>query len=468
MSSTTESVMIDRPIRLLIISQGGPRQAALTQMLQEVGGFATPVFVKGVSSRDLRNRRKFFRICHAAGLLPEAEWEALQPVVCGNDECERPPQAPTTSSPNNSHHNNSGDPFFDCLATVPVAPGRRGAAVDVQLHYAVEVWRKAKTINRGRAVLACSLAHLLALQRFTKAAQSQSTDSCDDNNTDGPFDVLLEDNVRAPVLYGDAARRIRETMLARRAWEAATGQTCHMQYFGWLGSPLNLDWVLQSHLPQRSFVHSTGSNTNDDAPSIAPFPTHEHIQEDLENGTYVVSTTAPSEPLHQSQPKGDESSSSSGPPDPTPTTTKKVHTTPGGTPVWGAYAYWMSPPAYAAVLQVLRTDVGALLWKPKRARYYSVKGIDKILPRHTMAALGPASVQIATRPAFFRAPMLTSQIHAVWDAAFCRSTTVQLRATQLSWADLWLTAMEGAIVDHYERHGTWLTPTELAALGASS
>jgi hypothetical protein len=462
-ATTTETVIVDRPIRVLIISQGGQRQAALTQLLAEVGGFATPVFVKGVSSRDLRNRRKFFRICHAAGLLPEAEWEALQPVVCGADECGRPPQdpqAPKTSS----NHNNSGDPFFDCLAAVPVAPGRRGAAVDVQLHYAGDVWRKAKTINRGRAVLACSLAHLLALQRFTKAAQ-QSPDSDTDHNSDGPFDLLLEDNVRAPRLHGDAARRIRDTIMARRAWEAATGQTCHLQYFGWLGSPLNLDWVLQSHLPQRSFVHST----NDDAPSIAPFPTHEHIQEDLENGTYVVSTTAPPDQPHHhpSTRKGDESSSSSGPPDPTPTT-RKVHATPGGTPVWGAYAYWMSPPAYAAVLQVLRTDVGALLWKPKRARYYSVKGIDKILPRHTMAAMGPQAVQIATRPAFFRAPMLTSQIHAVWDAAFCRSTTVQLRATQLSWADLWLTAMEGAIVDHYERHGTWLTPTELAALGAGS
>ena len=43
---------------------------------------------------------------------------------------------------------------------------------------------------------------------------------------------------------------------------------------------------------------------------------------------------------------------------------------PGGTPVWGAYAYWISKQGYEHVLSELQKDVGSLLWKGKRARYY--------------------------------------------------------------------------------------------------
>ena len=394
-----------REVRALVISMGGARQEAIEEMLREIGGFATPVFSPGVPSRSLRSRCQFLKICQQAGLLPEEEWERLQ-YVCDNDN-----PSPEQSSA-----------LFDCLKDLPVIPGRRGSEADVKLHYCVELWRKAKTINRGRSVLGCILAHLVALKTFV----------------DGDFDVLLEDNVRAP-LDGEAARRIRETIVATVRYEMQCGSTVHMKYFGWLGSTLNLQWNFQSHLPHRRVSSESDC-------SVAPFPTPQHIDDDIECGRYVVESDTPN-------------SIAQGP--------GKVHSKPGGTPVWGAYAYWVSRTGYDAVLSTLRKDVGSILWKMKSARYYSVKPIDKILPRQIMASLGEASVVIATSPAFFRAPMLTSKIHAKWDPEFCKSTEYELGQTGLVWSSLWLTEAERKVVEHRQQTGEWLTPSSLA-LGVAS
>jgi len=113
-------------------------------------------------------------------------------------------------------------------------------------------------------------------------------------------------------------------------------------------------------------------------------------------------------------------------------------------------------------MKVLQRDVGSLLWKSKRARYYSVKPVDKILPRQVMSLFGKASLRISSHPAFFRAPMLTSKIHSQWDPEFCRSTEFQLsQAGGLGWSDLWLTEAERSIVSHHSRNGEWLTLKEL-------
>lgn len=396
--------LAQRDLRVLVISMGGPRQQAIVEMLQQVGGFLPPTFSPGVSSRDLRNRSRFFQLCHKAGLLPAAEWEYLQHA------CANPPA--------DSHA------FFDDLvAHVPVAPGRRGSPADVQLHYCVELWRKAKTVNRGRSVLACILAHLIAWKTFV-----QQNDGDDDAE---PFDVILEDNVRAP-LQAVAAERIRQTMAAVQRHQASTGERVHLTYFGWLGSRLNIEWNFACHLPTRRVSH-------DDA-SVAPFPTSQHVEDDLASGRYTV--------------VNEVLDSSTGP--------GKAHTKPGGTPVWGAYAYWISPQAYEAVLAALRNDVGALLWKMKTARHYTVKPIDKILPRLVLQHFeSSSSVMITTQPAFYRAPMLQSKIHAQWDAEFCASTTYQLQQTNLTWSDLWLTGSERRVVEHYQATGEWLAPAQL-------
>lgn len=113
----------------------------------------------------------------------------------------------------------------------------------------------------------------------------------------------------------------------------------------------------------------------------------------------------------------------------------------------------------------MRIDVGALLWRGNRARYYFVKPIDKIVPRQVAAAFGAASVQLSTHPSFYRAPMLTSKIHTKFDPEFCKSTEYQLRQTGLGWSDLWLSAIELRVVGHYEKSGEWLTPAQLDNAG---
>ena len=165
-----------------------------------------------------------------------------------------------------------------------------------------------------------------------------------------------------------------------------------------------------------------------------------------------------------------------------------------------AYAYWISYEGYQNVLTALRNDVGAIVWKGKRQRYYKVKPIDKILPRqilrcatataastttdspdrNTATDSANAAVRIVSAPCFFRAPMLTSQIHTKWDPSFCDSTEYQLRYTTNTknrnkneddaankdettnpWSELWLTETERKIIEHHQSTGNWLTVKEL-------
>lgn len=429
----------EREIRVLVITMGGPRQGAIEEMLSEIGGFAKPVFSPGVRSRRIRNRCGLFRACHQAGILPPEEWEKIrQHVDVGDEDDEDDVNGKDKNSPAALPN---GRGFFDCLEGVPISPDRRGSPADVKLHYCDELWRKVKTINRGRSVLGCILAHLIAMKTFVD---------------DGGFDVLLEDNVRAP-LNGEAARRIRQTIEAARECESTTGKV-HMKYFGWLGSMLNLQWTFQSHLIARRLgnkrVDDNKGNGNDTMTRLAEesdcfvamFPTTQHVEEDLESGRYVVD---------------DNDTNASTPEMTSPLGDFKVHSKPGGTPVWGAYAYWVSKEAHEAVLDLLRKDIGAMLWKPKSARFYTVKPIDKILPRQTFATFGLASVVISSQPAFFRAPMLTSKIHSKFDPEFCKSTEYQLAQTDLTWNSLWLTDSERLVVEHHEKTNEWLSPVQL-------
>jgi hypothetical protein len=71
--------------------------------------------------------------------------------------------------------------------------------------------------------------------------------------------------------------------------------------------------------------------------------------------------------------------------------------------------------------------------------------------------------------------MLTSKIHAKWDASFCESTQYQLdkfcnnplpggSSMTTPWSDLWLTPSEQLIVQYHKEHGKWLTLGELETL----
>jgi len=430
----------NKKLRVLILSLGGPRQAVLqalfasTPLLLE--SFEPPVFLSGIPSRSLRNRESFFRHCHQAGLLPEGEWAALQKGF------------------RRAEYRQHSERFFECLEGVPVTTeGRRGSEYDVSVHYSVELWRKAKTVNRGRAVLACALAHLTALRRLV-------TDD---------YDVLLEDNVRFPV--ETVAERMRETVRAVNEWENQSGKQCHLRFFGWLGSTTNLQWIDSSHVPRTKFDRENGKKTS--SISCFPMPTLQDIEADL--ATYNSNDDGNDDDYHHGEARAyeleagdDEDDERQCESNSNRTTTKKAatktessHTKPGGNPVWGTYAYWISKDAFEAVMNTLRKDVGALLWKSKRMRCYLVKPIDKILPRQIRAQFGTASIQLATHPTFFRAPMLTSKIHSQWDPEFCKSTTLQLQQTGLEWSALALTPQEHEVVAHYEATREWRTPAQL-------
>jgi hypothetical protein len=407
-----------RKLRVLVITMGSTRQEqieqqfALPRMAQH---FERPEFSPGVPSRSLRTRFEFLRIANDCGLLPKAEWGG---ILAAKDnpiyDCEK---------------------LFDCLQDVPVTQGRQGSACDVELHYSVELWRKAKTINRGRAVLGCSFAHLIAIKRLV--AEN--------------FDFILEDNVRAPP--ESCAKRIWEAMEASLEYgmqqpdNAEESSSCHLRLYGWLGSIPNLEWMLEIHSQKRVYIREAVSDA-DKSPqmSVFPFPIAENLEADIEEWQENENGK------HQNDADEEEADALKA---------KVGNKTPGGVAIWGAYCYWMSARGYEYLMNDLRNDVGKMLWKGKRQRYYAVKPIDKILPRLTKAAFGHQSVHIATHPAFFRAPMLTSKIHTQFDPEFCKSTEYQLRRGGLDWSDLWLSDAERKIVDHRKAKGEWLTLAQL-------
>jgi hypothetical protein len=414
-----------RKLRPLIITMGGPRQTHMENLFAHPAmaeHFERPVFTNGVPSRGLRSRFGFLKAANDAGLLPEAEWKAIE-------------QAQEEHL--NDDHTDDGVPqFFECLADIPVTPGRIGVDHDTELHYSVELWRKAKGINRGRAVIGCTMAHLIAMRKCV---------------TEG-FDIILEDNVRAPP--AECALRMREAALSCQEQTAASGTECHLRYMGWLGSLPNLQWIFQSYAKQEAFQRVSTDTSHPDHSTVA-FPKTEDILRDLELAEEKSSEKGP-EDLDSIDETEDRESSDA---------IKNIEGRgPGGTPVWGAFAYWVSKQGYEQVLEILRKDVGAMLWKGKRARYYKVKPIDKILPRRIGNHFGQAAVQIATKPTFFRAPMLTSKIHSQWDPEFCKSTDYQLKQIGLDWSDLFLTEAEQAIILHHDQRGEWITLRQLEEL----
>ncbi len=418
------TTMERRKLRVLVITLGGDRQQKIEDMFGDPimkEHFEKPTFSMGVSSRHIRNRINFINTAYAAGLLPKQEWKAVMDSV----EDKRYEGQPT-------------ERFFDCLDDVPVTKGRQGSREDIQLHYTVELWRKSKAINRDRSVLACVFAHLIAMKKFCG---------------DGTFDLILEDNVRAdPRSCGE---RVWEWKTAANEWDQASNDKCHFRFVGWLGSIPNLEWIMQTHLPKRKYARKNKSEECVDengSMTIGPLPCLEHLEEDLSI------TTLNADDENEDGQLEEESESQQ---------QTKQHSKPGGNLLWGAYAYWISRKGYETLMETLRSDVGAMVWKGKRMRNYAVKPIDKILPRQTLRKFGPTAVQISTHPAFFRAPMLTSKIHTKWDPGFCESTEYQLQQTCLKWDDLWLTTTERKIVQHHKDFGKWLTIRELDTLRRS-
>ncbi|KAL3782075.1 hypothetical protein ACHAW5_000696 [Stephanodiscus triporus] len=394
---------------------------------------------------------------------------------------------------------------YETTSLVPISPHRRGSAEDVALPYSVEIWRKAKTLNRDRSVLACALAHLSAMRTLVGeggvgedgggGALEDGGDDDDGGGGGGGFDFILEDNVRAfaGVVDDDDGVCPEEEgttsssgggwscECAGRIWDIieASGEApydCHMRYYGWLGSLPNVAWMYNNHVPRSAFVDVAATRNDDDASSrecavVFPLPTNE----DFEVDSIVVATTSESkrgdaERAGRGGSSGDDDdgryarASSSAP----------HFTTPGGTAaVWGAFAYTISPSAYRTLIDRLRNDVGALMWKGKRMRAYRAKPIDKILPRHVAATFGSKSVHVPNKVAFVRCPMLGSLLHQHWEAGFCSSTELQYHLSRGVkganhptspnpvdgsdvWKHVWLAKEERQIVNHRIKTGQWV------------
>ena len=434
-NTNTNRTTKKRKLKVLVITMGGERQQYIQELfvqpdMKEHFEYP-PTFIDGIPQRELSKRYQFLKIANEVGLLPDVEWEAIYKE---HDHVDHR-QNPTSAKPSES--------FFNCLVNVPITnPEKRkgNSQYDTCLHYSVELWRKAKNINRGRNVLACTFAHLKAMKKLTEEN----------------YDLILEDNVRT--CPQNCYSRIWDCIQASQEWEQheqqhqqketeteegnevsqqqqQQEQRCQLRFYGWLGSKTNMEWLLNDFNTKHGYCRQqrrkNGENEEEEnisKTSFFPFPLPTDLDEDD---------------------NGDKSK-------------------PGGNFIWGCYCYWVSKHTYQSLMETLQNDVGALLWKGKRQRYYTVKPIDKILPRHVAKQYGRDSIHVTTQPSFFRAPMLTSKIHMKYDKDFCISTEFQLQNTGHGhvdcWSNLWLTEKESKIVNYHKKHGIWLTLAELDAL----
>ena len=415
-------------------------------------------------------------------MIPEAEWEALS--TKGEELWEDNPAyyLDALTDPTNPGSSQSPHPS----PVIPISE-RHGSQRDRKLHYSVELWWKSKSISRERGVLACFLAHLIAMRQLVE---------------DG-YDLILEDNVRAPLFgaeggdggsaggdleaevdkYCECAERIWAAMEASERLsnasrgngqvdgdenEEITSKECHLRYYGWLGSKPNLRWLYETHIPRmRARVDwDDGSNGGG---GVFPYPTLEEFRADK-----PVPKRSSSK-LSNEEKKSDGDASDEKPNDNNQEgqkEEKEEEEKGSGTPIWGAYAYWISRPAYESLISDLRSDVGAILWRGKNMPAYIVKPIDRVLPRRTMQRFGRDAVHVATVPAFYRAPMLQSTIHSQLDVEFCKSSEYQMKQVAgaesslekckpkskpktLGWDSLWLTDEERGVIAQRIETGDW-------------
>ena len=257
--------------------------------------------------------------------------------------------------------------------------------------------------------MACLLIHLIALHTLTTEQ----------------YDILLEDNVRCGIDDASFMEQIQNMIDATTTSTSTTttdrsttgtstdtnnantntnvtdSVTCHMRYYGWLGSIPNLHWIYNTYIPQ--YIHQRNAmNTKHSNIIMVPCPIPSDINESHNSVTVVGSLEKTNHNNDNVEDECDEEEDD--PPEdvydihaqvtslsltstlPQRTQQKKVPSqpmvTPGGTNlVWGTYAYWISHDAYRIILQTLQNDIGAILWKGKRMRYYHVKPIDKVIPR---------------------------------------------------------------------------------------
>jgi hypothetical protein len=188
------------PIKVLCISMGGDRQSYIEKMFSTSSSFRV-TFIPGVPSRSIRNKEGLLNAAYKSGILTE-------------------------------------DPQTTFLAGKPSSQTSEWDDMD----YPSELWKKGKSLNRERSVLACLMAHLNAM-KFA---------------VENDYDIILEDNVRMPKDLEGTADSIRSFI--------ASSSTANVRYFGYLGPSDNLSWLYSVHIPSHSLS----------TPLHSPFPFSEH------------------------------------------------------------------------------------------------------------------------------------------------------------------------------------------------
>ena len=355
---------------------------------------------------------------------------------------------------------------YKTTSLVPISPDRCGSPEDIALPYSMELYRKAKTLNRDRSVLGCTLAHLIAMKTLVGGEERGKLDATTldtEDDTTG-YDFILEDNVRAFVgLENDDDGTSCEC--ANRIWDIieaskSAPQQCHMRYFGWLGSLPNISWVYNNHIPRSALSNRTSQNECDGRIALFPFPTANDFELDDIAASGQESRRRSNEIVEEDDEEEDANDG------------KPRFTTPGGSQaVWGAFAYTISSAAYHSLLTQLQNDVGSLVWKGKRMRCYHAKPIDKVLPRHIKSAFGPESIHLPSKVAFVRCPMLGSLLHPQWEEGFCSSTELQHQLSTIGcddgsnvWDSVLLMGEEEQLVNYRKTTGKWIQKGDLKRL----
>jgi predicted nicotinamide N-methyase len=508
-------------------SSGSRRHEQITRMFTTNPSlrdhFEPPIFSPGVPSREIRNRLKLLEYANQAGLLPELEWqlickalnEQLSPsannIASGDEKkkdndqevvtqglsnlelsqecvpgethkvidpfvylatttrvepstssnCDETNAENTTTSNNNNSNSNKKKVKkneYETKSLIPISPNRRGSAEDIAVPYSMELWRKSKSLNRDRSVFGCSLAHLIAM----KTLIGNNYDKNDDlSSHEAEFDFILEDNVRAFVgLEEEDDNNIMSSssscQCASRIWDLIEASNKaqdkpHLRYFGWLGSKPNLTWLYNNHIPRKAFGTGEGNSSR-----IFPFPTNNDFLLDSIDGSSKSTT-------RQTTNEDTTEDSSKLP----------SFSTPGGTAIWGMFAYTISPAAYHSLITQLQNDVGMLMWKGKRMRAFHAKAIDKIIPRTVREIYGERSVHLSDKVAFVRCPMLGSLLHKQWEEGFCESTELQHALSNHEegcdvWDHVWLEQVERQVVQYRKENGKWIRKEDIQIKSSKS
>lgn len=502
-----------RKLRPLVISiEGSSRHEQITKMFTTLPSlsahFEAPTFTPGVPSRELRNRLRLLEYANRAGLLPEIEWEQICKAINehlvedGDNDVDKTTLTDLRTVSQESikgEKHTPIDPFiylattsridvveeqqssttsdqdvnikttptlgkkktkkneYETQSLVPISPNRRGSAEDIALPYSMELWRKAKTLNRDRSVFGCALAHLIAMKTLI-GDNYEKSDDLSSHHEAAHFDFILEDNVRAFVGIESSNASCE---CASRIWDIIeTSNNAkdkpHLRYYGYLGSKPNLKWLYSRHIPRKSFPDRT-TGEGDSGCAIFPFPTNDDFLLDSIDGRSKSSSTRATNETEASE-TNDSGELSKGQPH---------FDTPGGTAIWGMFAYTISPAAYHALIEQLRNDVGMLMWKGKRMRAYQAKAIDKIIPRTVRETFGETAVHLSNKVAFVRAPMLGSLLHKQWEQGFCESTELQHELSNHGegcnvWNHVWLEEEERFIVDYRKKNGNWIRKEDIS------